>query len=104
MRLPFFILLFALPLLTFGQQSPQQKRDSLKMDTLLSAFRHDFVEKQFNYCVDRIDGLEKKVKDLDDKKESSVLMIFFLTLACGGLTGGAIGFLLGRRKPPLSQS
>jgi len=89
MRFPFFLLLLALPLLTFAQQSPKQKIDSLKMDTLLSAFRHDFVEKQFNYCVDRIDKLEKKVEKMEDERsQGKYWIVGFILLALVALRLG----------------
>lgn len=73
MRSPILFLLLFLPMQAFSQKS-----DSLQMDTLLSAFRHDFVEKQFIYCVDRIDKLEKKVEKMEDEKELHLYLIVVL--------------------------
>lgn len=55
---------------------------------MLSAFRHDFVERQFIYCLDRIEklendrvaNLEKKVEDLE-KVEKRRYFSYFLTIA-----------------------
>ena len=75
MRLLFLLTFIILPLLSFGQHLSQQKLDSLKMDTLLSALRHDFVEKQFNYCLGRIDKLENRIEKMESGRGQDIYWI-----------------------------
>jgi hypothetical protein len=89
MRFSFLLLLLALPLLTYSQQVSQQKLDSLKIDTLLSAFRHDFVERQFLYLNDRIEKLDKKVEDMEEARSQDKYWIGgFIVLALIALRFG----------------